>query len=161
MKQFLAAIRSHNWPEVSRAHDLKISLSMVIFSLFAVVLNGDYLYVGLWYYAVVLAIGVLLGAISSSRPLFVTGVVSAIDLTLLFYAYHNSSLREGMLVLGHLLSMSGAIVGILVSAGFIRKLEVVNGFAVFGFSIVGVLLGFSIAQFFVCNSLVSCGWMLV
>jgi hypothetical protein len=145
-----------------KLRDLKISTLLIAISLAAVVIAGDHLFIGVWYYALVLSLGVILGLVLRPRPLFLTGVVIALDVTLWIYAQHNASPsnQEGLLVLGHIFSLPGAAVGLIASAVLIRRWQSLSETVVLMISIAGVLLGFALAQLAVCNTLMYCGRML-
>ena len=107
----------------NRAQDAGIAASVTI-ALFAIVTaKGDALYAGLWYYvAVPLAILGLCAAFKPP-PAFITG--ASIALTTIFLAYlsinWSASRPKGLLVLGHMFSLPGALIGGLLAARLANK----------------------------------------
>jgi hypothetical protein len=127
--------------------DLKVSILIIFVALFSVGVSGDYLFIGVWYYAVTLLVGLVLGVVFYPRPFFLSGVISALTFTLWFYAQQNiSSVRpEGLLVLGHIFSLPGAFLGLIVSAFIIKNICTSHAVS-FVISAVGVLVGFFVSQ---------------
>lgn len=127
--------------------DLKISILIIFSVIFSVEMSGDYLFVGSWYYIATLLFGLALGAVLYPRPFFLSGVISALTFTLWLYAKHNSSSSrpEGLLVLGHALSLPGAFLGLIISALIIRHIHASHT-TTFTLSVIGVLVGFFVSQ---------------
>ena len=141
----------------SRSLDTTLATTLAL-SLSAVVLFvGDPLYVGLWYYLVVPAVALGLAAALRAKPLFLSGTSLALTITLLAYMPINwRAVRpEGLLGLGHLCSLPGAGVGIVLGAFLAKRVQHPLIVAVLGF--LGLLSGFFINQLIVCNTVMWCG----
>ncbi|AKH19182.1 hypothetical protein [Sedimenticola thiotaurini] len=123
-----------------------------------VVVVGDVMYVGFWYYIALPAVAYLLAITIKPKPLFLTAVSFAILATYIPYFYHNlfTEHPEGLLGLGHLLSLPGLAVGIVLT-GLWLKSSALNPFGIFAVGSTGVFAGFLINQFIVCNSVMYCG----
>lgn len=69
----------------------------------------------------------------------------------------RASRPEGLLALGHLFSLPGAVVGALIAAVLLRRHASTGpAFAlIIGFA--GVVVGFFINQLLVCNTVMWCG----
>lgn len=144
---------------LSRSFDAALATTVSLAVLLIVMLKGDALYVGFWYY-IIAPVG-LLGLCATLRPkaLFLFGASLALSVTFIAYLVVNwGAVRpDGLLALGHLFSLPGAVVGALVAAVLLRR-NATNGPAL-GFiaGIVGVTAGFLINQLLVCNTVMWCG----
>lgn len=100
---------------------------------------------------------IAIGVIAGAKPLFLLGTSLAVSVTLLGYVAINLSLArpDGLLALGHLLSLPGAAVGTLIGAFLSRRLS--NQISVMALGFTGALVGFFLNQLFVCNTLMWCG----
>ena len=132
-----------------------IAFALASFAFF----KGDALYMGLWYYAVVPL--VILGICASLRtaPLFLSGASLAIAITILSIMSVNwhRTRPEGLLGLGHLFSLPGAIVGVLLAGALSKRKSVLTPFSAFLFGFGGLLGGYFANQFVVCNTVMWCG----
>jgi hypothetical protein len=139
------------------ALDLKISISIILAVIFFVEVSGDNLFIGSWYYAITLFAGLVLGTVFYPKPFFLCGVISALVFSLWLYVQHNvSSVRpEGLLVLGHMFSLPGAFLGLIISALIIKNIHTSHAMT-FTLSVIGVLVGFFINQAIVCSTLMHC-----
>ena len=69
----------------------------------------------------------------------------------------NATRPEGLLGLGHLFSLPGAFIGVLVTAIVARKKAATHPFVLFLFGFVGLLVGYFLNQLVVCNTVMWCG----
>jgi hypothetical protein len=143
----------------SRTVDFLLSIITTLFIVMLVAVNGDALYIGAWYYIVVPLIIFAACSIFRPAPLFLFGTAIAIAISMFAYLYINrsSSRPEGLLGLGHLLSLPGAFVVVLVAASFVRKKQIAHPFIAFLFGFIGYGVGFFINQLLICNTLMWCG----
>lgn len=120
---------------------------------------GDSLYVGIWYYFAVFFTTICIASFFKPIPYFQTGAAIGIAITFLAYLYINwsSSRPEGLLGLGHLFSLPGAAFGLIISAISLKRTPTKTFRIGFLFGLLGVLIGFSINQLLVCNTLMWCG----
>jgi hypothetical protein len=121
------------------------------------VVSGDILFVGLWYYMLVPAATLTLAIVMRAKPLFLSGASLAIAVSLLTYMYINWRLTrpEGLLALGHVFSLPGAAVGMALAIFFGFRLKHPAHLLVIGIG--GTACGFLANQLLVCNSLLWCG----
>ena len=103
--------------------------------------------------------GLLLAAIFKPKPLFQTGLALAISMVTLAYLSINwiDETPEGLLGLGHLFSLPGGVLGILISGRFIKVFKVKAVFVSLILGFMGFFIGFLINQIIVCNTLMWCG----
>ena len=136
--------------------DLVLSLLVIALVLSVVITFGDALYAGLWYYLLVLTVGLIAVTFFKPPALYHFGVTIGLALTLLFYLSVNytADKPEGLLGLGHLYSLPGALMGSMIIAYRLKEATLWKGF-VCGF--VAILVGFVISQLLVCNALMWCG----
>ncbi len=120
---------------------------------------GDGMYVGLWYYFVVPLVILGLSAAFKLTSSFYTGVSTAIAISFIIYLSINwtATRPEGLLGLGHLFSLPGGFLMVLITAFILKRKNnclpihnLILGF--FSFTI-----GFLLNQIVVCNSLMYCG----
>lgn len=136
---------------------LSILVSMIVPIL--VLGIGDGMYVGLWYYFVVPL--VILGLSTSFKlaPSFYIGVSIAIAISFIIYLSINwtATRPEGLLGLGHIFSLPGAFLMVLIIAYILKRknnrLPIYN--LVLGFF--SFAIGFLLNQIVVCNSWMYCG----
>ena len=138
------------------------ALFAVVIALVAVIIvmvKGDALYIGLWYYFAVPIVIVGIGAALRARPLFLFGTSLAIAITLIFYMSINwrASSPEGLLGLGHLFSLPGAVVGVFIAATLLKRKTTASLFIAFHFGLIGLLGGFFVNNLIVCNTVLYCG----
>jgi hypothetical protein len=144
---------------LSRSIDILLATAVSLVLVFLVLIKGDPLYLGAWYYFVVPL--VILGSCFALRvpPLFLFGASLAIAITLLAVMSVNwrAARPEGLLGLGHLFSMPGAFAGALFTAVFIKRIDKIHLASAFGFGFVSLLAGYFINQLVVCNTVMWCG----
>lgn len=136
---------------------LSILVSMIVPIL--VLGIGDGMYVGIWYYFVVPI--VILGVSASFKlaTSFYTGVSTAIAISFIIYLSINWSATrsEGLLGLGHIFSLPGAFLMVLITAYILKiknnRLPIHN--LILGFF--SFAIGFLSNQIVVCNSFMYCG----
>lgn len=136
---------------------LSILISMLV--PISVLVIGDGMYIGLWYYFVVPLVILGLSASFKLAPSFYTGMSTAIAISFIIYLSINwtATRPEGLLGLGHIFSLPGAFLMVLITAYILKRknnrLPIHNlllGF--FSFAI-----GFLLNQIIVCNSFMYCG----
>ncbi|AOO65646.1 hypothetical protein [Sulfurospirillum halorespirans] len=120
---------------------------------------GDGLYIGLWYYFIVPLIILGLSSAFKLTSSFYTGVSTAIAISFIIYLNINwtAKIPEGLLGLGHIFSLPGAFLTVMITAFWLKKknnhLPAQNlrvGF--FSFTI-----GFLLNQIVICNLWMYCG----
>ena len=143
--------------QLSHRTDLVIAAAISLIPVVSMLVFGNMLFVGLWYYLLVPAATLTLAIVMRAKPLFLSGASLAIAVTLLTYMYINwSSTRpEGLLVLGHLFSLPGAAVGMALAIFLGFRLKHPALLLVIGIG--GTACGFLANQLLVCNSLLWCG----
>lgn len=141
----------------SRRLDATLAIAVSLVLPTVVLLLGDPIYAGLWYYLAVPAVALGLAACFRTKPLFLLGSSLAVAVT--FAAYMSVNWRaarpEGLLALGHLFSLPGAAVGMLLGAVLARRLR--HPAAILLSGMLGLLGGFFVNQLVVCNTVVWCG----
>jgi predicted membrane protein len=147
--------------KLSRTLDAALAVLVSIAVILTVMVKGDALYLGLWYYFVVPTFLLGLCGVLRPKPLYLCGASLALSITVIFYLTLNwrAARPEGLLGLGHAFSLPGAIAGALIAAVLLRRhtnsgptFALATGFA-------GVMIGFFINQLLVCNTLMWCGPM--
>lgn len=142
----------------TRTLDVAAASGLGIAIVATAVVCGDPLYVGLWYYAATW-IGVV-GIVQLARapPLFSAGVSAALAASFLMYWTWQASLArpDGLLGLGHLVSLPGLVLAAIIAAIAIRR-RIVSAGVAFGIALLSCSLGFALAQTVVCRSLMYCG----
>ena len=124
-----------------------------------VMTKGDALYMGLWYYFAVPIVIVGIGAALRVKPMFLFGTSLAIAITLISYMSINwrAPRPEGLLGLGHLFSLPGAVVGVFIASMLLKRKKSTSLFVAFLFGLVGLLSGFFVNHLIVCNTVLYCG----
>ena len=127
-------------------------------SIIIVLIFGDVLYVGLWYYIAIPVVAFLLTMPFKPKHLFLTGIAITLQLTLTTYLYINfkSERPEGLLVPGHVMSLPGLAIGILVVSMYAKN-KLYKPYMMLSIGFSGALLGFGINQLIICNTLMYCG----
>jgi len=135
---------------------LFVAISLI--SIFTVLIIGDVLYIGLWYYIAIPFVAYLLTLPFKLKQYFLTGIGLAILLTYIPYFYYNLSATrpEGLLGLGHLFSLPGLAIGILL-AGLYLKEKSLRSISLFTIGFMVTFLGFLTNQFIVCKTVMYCG----
>lgn len=143
--------------EITRRQDFAFAVAAALPLPAIAWLAGDPLFIGPWYYLAVSAGAIGLAAMLRGRPPFLSGVSCAATITLLAYMAINwhAARPEGLLGLGHLASLPGAGMGIVVGAILARWHR--GGVAIFLCGLLGLLGGFLLNQLAVCNTLIWCG----
>jgi hypothetical protein len=141
----------------SRSLDATLAAAVALSLPVVVLLSGDPIYVGLWYYLVVPAVALGLAVAFRAKPLFHFGTSLAVATTLLAYMSINWSAArpEGLLALGHLFSLPGAGTGIALGVIFAKRFQ--HPLVVLFLGLLGPLSGFFINQLVVCNTVIWCG----
>ena len=143
----------------TRILDTTLAIATALALVGLIILKSDALYVGLWYYIAVPV--VILGACTALRPapLFLFGAASATAISMLavMSINWNATRPEGLLGLGHLFSLPGAFIGVLVTAIVARKKAATHPFVLFLFGFGGLLVGYILNQLVVCNTVMWCG----
>ncbi|MDP2714368.1 hypothetical protein [Rheinheimera sp.] len=142
-----------------RIFELSAIAVILLLLVVSIMVKGDVLYIGLWYYLAVPLTLTGLCALFRPAPLFLLGVNIAITLSLISYLSINwfSPRPEGMLGLGHLLSLPGALTGALAAAAVARYRHMTGLLALLFSGIAGTGGGFLVAQLVVCNTIFYCG----
>ncbi|WP_236232591.1 hypothetical protein [Pseudomonas tohonis] len=143
------------------ARRLDFIVAMVVLAAFAALVSsrGDVLFLGVWYYAAVVGGAFALALLVNPRPLFASGAVIAAGLSLALYVRANwhPTPDSGLVGLGHLFSLPGAAIGLLLVGVGSRLLGIREPNAVIATGAAGFLIGFAINQAYVCDALISCG----
>lgn len=145
---------------VSRRDDLTYSILMITAVLLYASMGADPLYTGQGYLIAVFAVTLVPGLILRAPALFLSGTTVTAIASLLVYMKIMSSLDriEGMLALGHMLSVPGMLVGAGGSAWLLRyRVKTRLPWMVAGIGVLGAALGFMVAQMVVCNTMMYCG----
>ena len=145
---------------VGRDDDLAYSILLITLVLLYASMGADPLYAGSWYLFSVPLATLLLGLILRVPALFLTGTTAAAIVSLLIYMKIMLGLArpEGLLVLGHLFSMPGMLLGTGVSARLLRcRVKTTLSWLVAGIAFLGAAIGFMIAQMILCSTLMYCG----
>lgn len=143
----------------TRSLDVSFAIALALVMVTLVLIKGDPLYIGVWYYIAVPAITLGLCSTFRPAPLFLSGVASAITLSMLALMSINWSAErpEGLLGLGHVFSLPFAIIVVLGSAFFIRKKQISRPHTAFLVGLIGFGGGYFVNQLLVCNTLMWCG----
>jgi len=143
----------------TRTLDATLATAVALAMVIVVLLKGDALYVGLWYYLVVPIVVLGVCAAFQLTPFFLFGTASAIAISMLTVMSVNwrASRPEGLLGLGHIFSLPGAFIGAGAAAFVARKLNVVNPYLAFVLGLVGFGIGYFLNQLLVCNTVMWCG----
>lgn len=120
-------------------------------------IKGDVLFMGLWYYTLVLLGTFTLARLVKPKPLFITGGIAAACLSFSLYIYANwtPAPTHDLLGLGHLCSLPGAAIGLLIGAVISRRTQQ-SSTAAFVTGISGFGLGFAVNQAVLCSTVMSC-----
>ena len=142
----------------SRRADSVIALGIGATLLAVTVVLGDPIYADIWYYLIVWFGLVGLVQIAKAPPLFTTGAAVALAASFLFYWAWQASLPrpEGLLGLGHLVSLPGLGTAAVLAA-VIARLRRARPWVAFSAGLLACCIGFAIAQFVACRSVLYCG----
>lgn len=143
--------------QLSRNLDAIVAGAIALLLPSVVLFLGDPIYVGIWYYFAVPTVALGLAAAFRVKPPFLIGTSLAVAITLLAYMSINwrATHPEGLLALGHLFSLPGASIGIIVGAIISKRIQHPLVVLLFGFF--GMTSGFLINQFILCNTVMWCG----
>jgi hypothetical protein len=141
--------------------DRIIFIAISLISIVIVLIKGDFIHVGIWYYLAIPIVAYLLSLPFQPQNFFLTGVSLTILLSYIPYFYYNITVQksEGLLGLGHFSSMFGLALGIIL-AGFYLKEKSLKPLSVLTISLVISFSGFLLSQLVVCNTLMYCGNLL-
>jgi len=141
--------------------DRIIFIAIALISIITVLAIGDFMYIGIWYYLAIPIVAYLLSLPFKSQDFFLTGISLTILLSYIPYFYYNiTALRpEGLLGLGHILSLFGLALGIIF-AGFYLKDKSLKPLYTLIISFGISFSGFFLNQLVVCNTLLYCGKLL-
>jgi len=104
-----------------------------------VLIFGDALFIGIWYYILVPIIFIGFSSFFQYKTSFYIGLSLAILISFLFYLSINIILRDGQLLVLHLIGLPLAFLMVMLSPKFINKRSpFLIGFASF---ILGMILG--------------------
>ena len=140
-----------------------IITAMVIAGIMTITLTkGDVLFIGHWYYASVFLGIFILAALVKAKPLFISGAILAAALTFGFYIRANwtPSATTDLLVLGHIFSLPGAAIGLLLTGIISRLSKHYRPALAFTTGALGFGIGFLINQVFLCSTVLYCGALL-
>ena len=143
----------------TRTLDVSLAIAIALAMVVLVIIKGDALYLGLWYYiAVPFAV---LATCSSLRPapLFLLGTAFAIVISMLALMSVNwlATRPDGLLGLGHIFSLPGAMVVVLGTAFVAKKKQITRPLSAFLLGLGGWGGGYFINQLVVCNTVMWCG----
>jgi hypothetical protein len=145
--------------KLTRTLDTLLSITTVLSLVVLVVVMGDALYLGLWYYIAVPV--VLLGTVSVLKPapLFLFGTTAAMAASMIVVMSVNwhAAHPEGLLGLAHLFSLPGAFVVVWGTAFAMRKKRTFDNPAYFLMGLGSFGIGYFINQLVLCNTYVWCG----
>lgn len=143
----------------SKTQDLLIAIFVCLLIVTSVLIVGDSVFFGIWYYFAVFFTTIYIASFFKPIPFFQTGAAIGIAIIFLTYLHINwsSSRPEGLLGLGHLFSLPGAALGLIISAIALKRVNTKMSGAAFLFGLLGILIGFFINQLLVCNTLMWCG----
>jgi hypothetical protein len=132
-----------------------ISLTLAIL----VMLIGDPLYLGIWYYLIVPTVVIGLCTAIRPAPMFRTGTALAITTSFLSFMSINWSAAkpEGLLGLGHIFSLPGGVMGAVSVAIVARRMAGASPWAQFLLGFGGFGLGYFMNQLVICNTVMWCG----
>ncbi|MDD0973949.1 hypothetical protein [Pseudomonas fontis] len=143
----------------SRSQDITGFLLVIVFVLLLLIVAGDGLFVPVGYYLAVSLVAFAVALLFRPRPGFLVGVALALSVIFIVYLWValTADHVEGLLILGQVFSLPGALLGLLLAAWKIRRRVGSSSIAALLIAAGGVLLGFLINQILVCNTLMYCG----
>lgn len=143
---------------MSRWMDSSVAFAIGFLLLLATLVIGDPIYAGTWYHLLAWLGLVGMVQIAKAPPLFTTGAAFALAASFLFYWAWQASLPrpEGLLGLGHLFSLPGLGIAAVIAAVIARRSQMLP-WAAFAAGLLACSIGFAIAQFGVCQSMLYCG----
>ena len=137
--------------------DKLIFFTIATITISFVLLSGDVLYIGLWYYIAIPAAAYLICLPFKTEKYFLSGIAVAIVLSYSPYIIHNlfNDRAEGLSGLGHISSLPGLYSGIIVGAIY-QQHHKTNKLILFIIGLCVSLIGFLTNQFIICNTLLYC-----
>lgn len=145
--------------QILRVNDIFLAVVLSLAVVWLAFVKGDALYLGIWYYFAVPI--VILGACAALRPtpLFLTGTSFGIAITLLCVMSINwgASRPEGLLGLGHVFSLPGAIIGAVLAASLAKRKFENKPFTALLLGLSSLLIGYFMNQVVICNTVMWCG----
>jgi hypothetical protein len=143
----------------TRRADLWFSLVIPLALVLFVLVRGDPLYSGAWYYLIATAVVVGLFYALKSPAFFISGATLALSFTYLAYwlVQFQRARPEGLLGLGHFFALPGALFGLLAARAAIKALPGIGAVWSFVLGFGGCGVGFIAAQGLVCNTVMWCG----
>ena len=141
--------------------DRTIYISIAAITVVFILVVGDVLYIGLWYYIAIPASVYLVCIPFKPQKFFLSGAGLAILLAYAPYFIYNifSHRPEGLLGLGHISSLPGLLIGALLAAIYLRYHKT-NKQLAFLAGLCAALGGFLINQFVICNTLFHCSGLI-
>jgi predicted membrane protein len=142
--------------------DAIITAMAIAFVIAITLIKGDVLFIEHWYYASVFLGVFILSALVKAKPLFISGAILAAGLTFGVYIQANwvPSATNDLLVLGHLFSLPGAAIGLLITGIISRFSKHYKPALAFAAGTLGFGVGFLMNQAFLCNTVLYCGALL-
>ena len=103
--------------------NLKIFILASLVPIILVLIFGDSMYVGLWYYILIPVVGGIIVSPLQPSSSFFSGMGIAIALTYMPFLISNwvSDMPEGFILFWHLFSFPGIILGLLSGAFFCKR----------------------------------------
>ncbi|MCE0555587.1 hypothetical protein [Motilimonas sp. E26] len=129
-----------------------------IISILIVAVVGDFLHLSIVYYLFVPVVAYLLSLPFKPKAFYLSGIGLTILLSYVPYIFYYKAGKniEGLMGLGHLFSLFGLGLGIIL-AGFYIKGKKNKPVVLFMISLVFSLSGFLLNQLIVCNTVLYCG----
>jgi hypothetical protein len=138
-----------------------VAISLIAYSLMLgyVMLRGDPIFIGLWYYLLLLGGIWVVAFVTHVKEYFRTGATLALCASLLIYIVANATKTrpDGLLGLGHLFSIPGAYIGLLLAAVLAKRIDSISSLRWLTLGLIGFGVGFGINQAIVCKTLIYCG----
>ncbi|QKE63302.1 hypothetical protein HNE05_07980 [Aquipseudomonas campi] len=124
--------------------------------------KGDVLFIGHWYYESVFLLTFIPSALIKTKPLFISGAVLAAGLTFGIYIQANwaPSATNDLLGLGHIFSLPGAFIGLLITGIISRFSKQNKPVLAFTTGFLGFGIGFLANQTVLCSTVLACGVLL-
>lgn len=144
--------------KTSRLVDVALAFGLLSLLWLATLPIGDPLFAGFYYYLAAWSGVVIIVQIVRAPPLFTTGAAIALTLTVVAYWLWQISLPkpQGLLGLGHLISLPGLGVAAFVAAVIARRRQM-RPPAALALAFFSSAAGFTAAQLTACQSLLDCG----
>lgn len=138
--------------------DRNIFIGIIVATIILVLIVGDLMYIGIWYYLAIPIAAFMVTAFFKPSSFYLSGIGLAIFTTYIPYYWYNLTVTnpDALLGLGHVFSLPGLFIGFIFTAAYLKnKNQSIYFTAVFGYSI--SLMGYTINQLIICNSLMYCG----